>query len=105
PKARARVLAQEPAETAALEERLEVIEFRLADEQYGLESAYVREVYPMKELTPLPCTPPFVLGLINLRGQILSVIDIKKFFGLPERGLTDLNKALVVRTEVRQLGI
>lgn len=50
-------------------------------------SEYVREIYPLKEFTPIPCTPPFVLGIINVRGQILSVIDIKKFFDLPEKGL------------------
>ena len=59
----------------------------------------------MKELTPLPGTPPFVLGLINVRGQILSVIDIKKFFQLPEKGLTDLNKVIIVHTDKMELGI
>ena len=56
----------------------------------------MREVYPLKELTPLPGTPPFVLGLVNVRGQILSVIDLKKFFDLPEKGLTDLNKLIIL---------
>jgi len=104
-KARAQALAEEPKETVAAEGQLEIVAFQLADEQYGLESPYVREVYPMKELSPLPCTPPFVLGLINVRGQILSVIDLKKFFGLPEKGLTDLNKVIIVQTEKMELGI
>lgn len=65
----------------------------------------MREVYPLEELTPLPCTPPFVLGIVNLRGEILSVIDIKKFFDLPEKGLTDLNKVIVLEFEDMAFGI
>ena len=79
-KARAKALALEPEREKRKGEYLEVVEFLLAYETYAIETAYVREVYPLKELTVLPCTPPFVLGIINVRGQILSVIDIKKFF-------------------------
>jgi len=104
-KARAQVLAQEPHAAGTSTESVEVVEFLLAYEHYGIESPYVREIYPLKELTPLPCTPLFVLGIINVRGRILSVIDIKKFFDLPEKGLTDLNKVLVVHTGTMELGI
>ena len=104
-KARAIVLAQEPKNEAAAEEYLEVVEFLLAYEKYCIESSYVREIYPLKEFTPLPCTPPFVLGIVNVRGQILSVIDIKKFFDLPEKGLTDLNKVIIVHNDGMELGI
>lgn len=104
-KARAIVLAREPEEKPAAEEYIEVVEFLLAYERYAIESRYVREVYPLKELTPLPGTPPFVLGIVNVRGQILSVIDIKKFFDLPGKGLTDLNKVIIVRTDEMELGI
>jgi len=104
-KARARALAQESKGRESPGERIELIEFLLADEKYGIESTYVREVYPLKELTPLPCTPPFVLGIINVRGQILSVIDIKKFFGLPGKELNDLNRVIIVYTDEMELGI
>lgn len=103
-KARAELLAREE-KILADEEQIEFIEFLLAYEQYGLESRYVREVYSLKELTPLPCTPPFVLGIINVRGQILPVIDLKKLFDLPQRGLTDLNKVIIVQEGVMELGI
>jgi purine-binding chemotaxis protein CheW len=59
----------------------------------------------LKELVPLPGTPPFVLGVTSVRGQILSVIDLKKFFELPDKGLTDLNKVIVVRADVMEFGI
>jgi purine-binding chemotaxis protein CheW len=104
-KARAITLAQEPEEEAAAEEYLEIVEFFLAYEKYGIDSSYVREVYPLKELTPMPCAPPFVLGIINVRGQILSVIDIKKFFDLPEKGLTDLNKVIILHSDSTEFGI
>jgi len=104
-KARAQALAREPERQTAAEDHIEVVEFLLAHEKYGIESSYVQEVYPLRELAPVPCTPPFVLGMINLRGQILSVIDLKKFFELPEKGLTDLNKVLVVRSDRMELGI
>jgi purine-binding chemotaxis protein CheW len=104
-KARAKILARETKVKEGAEQHLEVVEFLLAYEKYGIESSYVREIYPLKDLTPLPCTPAFVLGLINVRGQILSVIDIKKFFDLPDKGLTDLNKVIIVHTDKMELGL
>jgi purine-binding chemotaxis protein CheW len=104
-RARARALAREPEWERVTGGALEVLEFLLAYEAYGIEPRYVREVYPLKELTPLPCTPPFVRGIINVRGQILSVIDLKKFFDLPEKGLTDLNQVIVVQGDAMAFGI
>ena len=104
-KSRAKILAVESEKKAKAEEFIQVVEFLLACEKYAVASEYVREIYPLKEFTPIPCTPPFVLGIINVRGQILSVIDIKKFFDLPEKGLTDLNKVIILHTESMEFGI
>lgn len=103
-KSRAQTLAREP-EKAQAADGLEFLEFLLAHETYAVESRYVREVYPLQDLTPLPCTPAFVLGIVNLRGEILSVIDIKKFFELPEKGLSDLNKVIVLQSDNMLFGI
>lgn len=103
-KTRAQALAQVPAQAAATE-CIEVVTFLLAYETYGIETSYVREVYPLKDLTPLPCTPAFVAGIVNVRGQVLSVIDIKKFFDLPEQGLTDLNKVIILSDGTMEFGI
>jgi purine-binding chemotaxis protein CheW len=70
-----------------------------------VEQKYVREVHPLRELTALPCTPAFMLGMINVRGQILPVIDVKKFFDLPQAGITDLHMVIIVHTEEMELGI
>jgi purine-binding chemotaxis protein CheW len=104
-RARAQALAHEPQREEAAREALDVVEFLLAYETYGIEASYVREVSPLKAFTPLPCTPPCVLGIINIRGQILSVIDLKTFFDLPARGLTDLNKVIVVHDEHMAFGL
>jgi len=104
-KARAKILSQAIEEERIDTEDIEVVGFTLAYEEYALESSYVREVYPMRELTPVPGAPPFVLGIINVRGQILSVIDIKKFFELPEKGLTDLNKVIIIYNDKMEFGI
>lgn len=104
-KARARILAQEKEEVDAARKFLDIIEFSLASETYGIESAFVREVYPLKDFTPLPGTPPFVLGIVNVRGQIISVIDLKKFFNLPEKGLGQLNKVIIIRNDRMEFGI
>jgi purine-binding chemotaxis protein CheW len=105
-RARARSLAEsgkKEAPSPAL--LLEVVEFVLGPEHYGIESSHIREIYPLNEFTPLPCTPAFVLGLVNVRGQILSIINIKKLFDLPEKGLTNLNKIIIVHARHMELGI
>lgn len=104
-RARARELAREAPQAPAPDAFLEVVAFELAYETYALETSWVREVYPLKEFMPLPGTRPFVLGLLNVRGRLLLVIDIKKFFDLPEKGLTDLNKVIIVHRNGRELGI
>lgn len=104
-RARAQALARVPAPVPGADEALPVVEFVLAWERYAVEASYVRELVPLRELTPVPCTPAYVMGLISVRGEILSVIDIKKFFELPERGLGDLNKVIVLEGGGMRFGI
>jgi purine-binding chemotaxis protein CheW len=105
-KARAKVLAREPLhQDHRAYEQLEVIEFALAYERYALEVAYVREVHSLKEITALPGTPAFVAGIVNVRGQIVSVIDLKRLFQLPDKGLTDLNKVIILSNGHMEFGL
>jgi purine-binding chemotaxis protein CheW len=104
-KDRAKELSEVPAEEIITEDCIEVVEFVLAYEKYAVESNFIDEVYPMKDFTSIPGTPDFVLGIINLRGKIMSVIDIRKFFDLPVKGLSNLNRVLVVKTPEMELGI
>lgn len=103
--ARARQLARPLWGADDAGQRIEIIEFDIAYERYGIESAFVREVFSITELTRVPCTPPFVLGVINVRGEIVSVIDLKKFFDLPEKGLGELNKVVILQSDDMCFGI
>jgi purine-binding chemotaxis protein CheW len=104
-RARAQALARPPHPTTAAGATLELLEFGLASERYALETRHVQGVHPLRELTPLPCTPAFLLGIVNVRGRILPVLDLKKFFDLPERGLTDLHRIILVRGNELELGL
>jgi purine-binding chemotaxis protein CheW len=104
-KERARILARPENQHDALGESIDVVEFRLAQENYAIERRWVSEVYPLKQLATLPCAPPFLPGLINVRGQILPVIDLKKFFDLPDTGITDLHVVLIVHANDADFGI
>ena len=102
---RAEALARKPEEPEADRNVLQVIEFILASETYAIESQFIREITPLKDITAIPCTPPFVMGMINVRGQILTVINIKTFFGLPEQGLSDLSEVIIVQDGATEIGI
>lgn len=102
---RAKELAHQTVEISSQEDNIEVVEFELAYEKYAIESRYVSEVYPMSDFTNLPCTPAFIMGIMNLRGSILSLVDIRRFFGLQIKGLSNLNRVLVVKTEDMEMGL
>jgi purine-binding chemotaxis protein CheW len=104
-KERAKALAQAPPPTEADGAALGVVTFRLAQEAYGLESCYVREVYPLKELAALPGAPLHLLGITSVRGQILPVVDLKPLFHLPATGLTNLNNLIILQEGGMGLGI
>jgi purine-binding chemotaxis protein CheW len=95
-KARAMALARKVDESPPGEASLEVVCFLLGQEKYGIESRYVREVCALTDLTPLPGAPPFVMGIVNLHGQVFSVIDIRQFFDLPQ-GVGDLDRIIVLQ--------
>ena len=103
-RARAKNLATEVREDE-YGESIEVVEFLLAHERYGFETRHVREVCRLNALTTIPGTPPFVPGIINLRGEILSVIDIRKFFELPDKGLSDLNRVIILNSRTMEFGV
>ena len=102
---RAALLARPSAAATAPTDALELLEFRLAGERYAVETRFVTEVQPLRDLTPLPGTPAFVRGIVNLRGRILPVYDLKKFFALPEQGLTDLHRIVVVDGGEFEIGL
>jgi len=102
---RACVLAKVPETAAGNLQCLEILEFRLAAETYGMETKYIREVYPLKDFTPIPGAPSFVLGLANVRGRILSVIDLQKFLNYQLKGLGELNRIIIVQNDFLEFGM
>jgi purine-binding chemotaxis protein CheW len=82
-----------------------VISFSLAGENYGIESEFVDEVFQLKEFAPLPGVPSHILGVVNVRGQILAVIDLKVFFNLPFKGIGELDKVIILRNAQMEFGI
>lgn len=82
-----------------------VVTFLLSGEIYGIEADFVKEALPLKELTVVPCTPAFILGVINIRGQIFTVLNLKKVFKLSERGISEFKKVMIIQYENISFGI
>jgi len=83
--------------------------FDLAEEEYGLEILRVREIIGLMDITPVPKTPDFVLGVINLRGKVIPVVDLRLKFGLPYKDPDDRTCVIVVEVTAEngtvQMGI
>lgn len=103
--ARAHALAAEPAANANRGPGMEVVEFLLGSSHYAVPSSSVRDVRPLQGLTPVPCTPAFVSGIMSAHGRIIAVVDLKIFLDLPESGLTDLNKVIVLQHADMEFGV
>ncbi|WP_443190778.1 chemotaxis protein CheW [Pseudomonas indica] len=84
---------------------LEVLAFSLGGETYAVESRHVAEVLPLAQYTPLPGTPAYVLGIVNVRGRIVSVLDLRILFELPVSGLADKNFLVVLQDESMEFGL
>lgn len=96
-RSRARALAR-PAATPPEGDAIDVLEFGLAGEAYAIEPRHVREVLPLATLVALPGVPDVVRGVANVRGEILSVVDLRRLFGLPGHGLGELDYAVVLHS-------
>jgi len=103
--ARARELARAPEGAPELEDAVQVVQFSVSHEEYAVGSAYVVEVFRLTHLTRVPCTPPFVTGIASVRGRIVSIIDLKVFFELPAKGLTDRSRLLILSSDNMEFGI
>lgn len=71
--------------------------FKLADEEYGLEILKVREIIGLMDITRVPRTPEHVRGVINLRGKVIPVVDLRQKFGMPPCEATDQTVIIVVQ--------
>jgi purine-binding chemotaxis protein CheW len=90
---------------SSVAEDLDLVEFMLTPEHYAVEWQYVSEVMFLKDLTPLPGVPAFVAGITNIRGRIVSVVNLKKFLGISSKGITELNKMIILKDATMEFGI
>jgi purine-binding chemotaxis protein CheW len=85
--------------------RRQLVCFNLAGEEYAVDITHVQEVIRVQRITPVPQMPDFVLGVINIRGNIVPVFDLRRQFQLPERPLDGQSKILVLKTGGAPLSI
>ena len=93
---RARALARVLAPARPSDAYLDVVVFGLGKERYAIEARLVREVRRLSDFTPVPGTPEFVLGVTNLRGAVVAIIDLHRFFNIPRDGVTDLSRLILL---------
>lgn len=84
---------------------LQLVSFRLASEEYGIEITKVQEIILMGEITRVPQTPEYIMGLINLRSTVIPIVDLRLRFGLTQEKTTDETRIMVVNVAGKTIGI
>jgi len=79
--------------------------FRLQDETYAVSIDYAQEILKPKELTEIPFTPDFITGVVNLRGKIVPVVNLRRRFGMPDVGIGRSTRIVVVRHREQDVGL
>lgn len=102
---RARELEQPPRREPLSGELSNIIAFTLGAERYGIEMEWIREVVRLTDLAPVPGAPAFVAGVINYRGEIVAVVDLRALFGIASPGLIDLLRVIVVGNKNPEFGV
>ncbi len=98
-------MTTEVDESASNDPEIQLVTFRLKDETYGINVMQVQEVLRVAEIAPVPGAPHYVLGIINLRGNVVTVIDTRVRFGLPSAEIDDLSRIIVIESEAQVVGI
>ena len=91
--------------STAVQEPIQCVTFTLEDETYGINVMEVQEVLREIEVAPVPGAPHYVMGIINLRGNVVSVLNARKRFGLPPIESTDLTRIIVIEVKEHIVGI
>ncbi len=90
--------------TQALEGQLQLVTFGVANEEFGVDILHVQEINRMMELTRVPQSPDDVVGVINLRGKIIPVLDMRRRFNLTAEAYSETSRIIVVETHGRVIG-
>nr|WP_320161175.1 chemotaxis protein CheW [uncultured Methanoregula sp.] len=78
---------------------VDVVEFELGGERYALDIQLVREIVEMMQITPIPRAPPYISGVINLRGEITNIMNLNTLLGLANQQIRDNQKIIVLVPE------
>ena len=89
----------------SVSEELQLVVFRLADEEFALDISQVREIIRMQEVTPMPKAPDFITGVLNLRGQIVAVMDLAQRFAIKNSLRTDVARIIIVEVGDSKIGL
>ncbi|MCF6218736.1 MAG: chemotaxis protein CheW [Gammaproteobacteria bacterium] len=81
------------------------VTFRLESETYGINVMQVQEVLRVSEIAPVPGAADYVIGIINLRGNVVTVVDTRRRFGMVEKEVDDLSRIIIIETEEQVVGI
>lgn len=84
---------------------LQWVTYQLEDEVYGINVMQVQEVLRITEIAPVPGAPNYVLGIINLRGSVVTVIDTRSRFGLAPKETDDLSRIIIVEVNGNVIGM
>ncbi|HIV16167.1 MAG TPA: chemotaxis protein CheW [Candidatus Avisuccinivibrio pullicola] len=95
----------DPNEAGKGEVMVRWVTFQLDREIYGVNVMQVREVLRYSDIAPVPGAPAYVLGIINLRGNVVTVIDTRMRFGLPSAEITDNTRIMIIESEKQVIGI
>ncbi len=90
---------------AAASQEIQMVAFKLNREEYGVSILHVQEIKRLTDITRVPFTSDFIKGVMNLRGSVLPVIDLKKRLGLPEAEYTDDTRIVIVKVEDLSVGM
>lgn len=93
------------AEDALVGEEQQLVVFKLAEEEYAVSILQVQEIKRMTEITRVPHTPEYLKGVLNLRGSVLPVIDLKKRLELPQKEYTEDTRIIIVKTNDIAVGL
>jgi purine-binding chemotaxis protein CheW len=84
---------------------VQMVSFMLEDIEYGIDILQVHEIIRIPEITRLPNTPSYIKGVINLRGSVVPVVDMRERFGLPQGTQTDQTRIIVIETGDKLIGL
>lgn len=97
-------MAESTVKTASSDELIQLVSFNIGEEEFGVDILKVQEINRMVEVTRVPNAPEYVDGVINLRGKVIPIIDLRRRFGMPRKEKDKNSRIIVVELTGKVLG-